>query len=1309
MQNEKDLAWDKYSEEYIIQALANLGQRVGIKGDGIAYKSFTFNDILTSHQSFSSENYIGYIEYIANTDDINIEDRPLSKFKANFGIAKKSDLNDITNIDTSISINDILFFPTDLSFTIPINGVEKYSKNSICSNDGNELTFILAGKFIGYEDDEADNAVLLYYKFDIASNKLKYFAKLFKFYEEGNNSKYYCLISAKNNDYDSNILSDEYTMTINILNTNNIDNQYSIIKDNFANLFKYSNYEDPSKIPFNILNTEFININNLESYNDNININYDSNSPIAIMLNTDLFCNNNGYPSNEIKLIIDTDSNQLIAQDSLEYNNIITLYANEYKLNLDEELYFVNENINKLYYNIFQYYNEKFYLNNRPAFVKRILSKLYERVSGFTYENASRLYVPLDYEFHYICNNNNELQIYYSNNIYVTFVDIDKLDLEEFWINNSNLIYDYKVVDKVKTYNFEINYNKHIDTLINTINIKEIYTMPYINASYNWSINDADSKIQAIGKDAGNPNIIVIYNNDKNELSDSYKVLNAVANKKYVTGADYQLKWFNVNNALFDNIFDVDIKCCAYIPKVNKINFEYFKNSMILGISDLKCLENEDYIYNYKGSYIITLWTLEEVKNDTYEFRCITHENQDYALALGSSVNLLNETDDSSVGNLNDQDLILLKSIINTVAQERLAINNNNWLILKNKQAEEYISNTTDLYKNDLNAIVQYNDSVTLKSNHIIHSQNKRYIDNIDNLSITNSLYPKYSIITSKNVSNEFITKLKKSKTAVPSKTRETRVIVNGQQITNIESLIEELRAGLIEEQELKQIVIEEANTTASRYNEYIFNSNIPTFDFKEIFNRNVNVLNRVNIISLDHTGRAYNSYIGTSFNESTKNVLHIGTSKININLGSDTLLSEIDKTKFNTHDTISIDFDNIKLNASNIITKINPLNQYSNNGIIYNMMNIDLIGNCMPENVSSLLNPNVVQNISSWNDNADGIFAEFSTNDNEALSTTEVEYIVIENINNSRNKQYFVLDNINENNTDVDWGLRYDFERISPYAPASDAGLMGGSNSTRINSNSKYFIFTNSNGYNVGWGTEYLLAPLDNMRHVIDVNYLNDGKAKIDNIEKHELDPLSTNPNADQIPKYPIFIGGVNCQGSLYTRQDAHKFYGAQITKGNNIIADYVPMRDGNVGCIYDKINKKTIYSITNNNIQIGPDVHTSSYYISLNNIMQKYFNISLKDYIGNVHIFYDGIEYSININDNKKYTDTNIISIGRGSDSETVKDKIYLLNIKDIPVYELPNNNLYCAAKLNVMYYTVKQGANGNTHIYLYISFNK
>ena len=100
--------------------------------------------------------------------------------------------------------------------------------------------------------------------------------------------------------------------------------------------------------------------------------------------------------------------------------------------------------------------------------------------------------------------------------------------------------------------------------------------MPYINAANNWCINDSDTKIKAIGKDAGNPNIIVIYNNDTNNQSNSYNVLNVISNKEKVLNSNYNQRWFKVNNLLFNNVdAATDIECCAYIPKVDSLNYEY--------------------------------------------------------------------------------------------------------------------------------------------------------------------------------------------------------------------------------------------------------------------------------------------------------------------------------------------------------------------------------------------------------------------------------------------------------------------------------------------------------------------------------------------------------------------------------------------------------------------------------------------------------------------------------------------------------------------------------------------------------------
>ena len=196
LQNPADIQYDKYSEEYLIQALANLGQRIGIKGDGISYKYFTFNDLINDN-SYTDDQYVGYLRYIKDENN---------KYKSVFGVVDKFTLTDYHKFSDSVNINDCLYFPNDLEFDIPIGGIEKYSKNSICINNGTDLTFMLAGKHIGTNDNDDLNTTLYYYKFDISTNKLKYGAKLFH-YNKTNDDNMYCLINTINTEYENNSYS----------------------------------------------------------------------------------------------------------------------------------------------------------------------------------------------------------------------------------------------------------------------------------------------------------------------------------------------------------------------------------------------------------------------------------------------------------------------------------------------------------------------------------------------------------------------------------------------------------------------------------------------------------------------------------------------------------------------------------------------------------------------------------------------------------------------------------------------------------------------------------------------------------------------------------------------------------------------------------------------------------------------------------------------------------------------------------------------------------------------------------------------
>lgn len=958
---------DKGAEEYYIQALANLGQRIGIKGDGISYKSFSFLDSFDNKYEYSLNEYIGYLRYVNGNDGLTAE----------FGIVKK-DLSNYISLDTSKSINNILYFSGDLSLSVIMNNVEKYSKNSIIINEDNVLTLMLVEKIIGSDDDDPNNAILQYYKFDINTNELIYSAKTEFAYSDGI-SNYYSLIRIIKND------NNNYDMSIHLLNSSILTS----FKNDFENAYKFSSYNESNNIAFTFLKPENIDINILEAYNDN-RIYYEANSPISIILKNAE--NKYKYNSYNIELQFNTNNNELVSINPDEANKVYAICKDEYNLdNIDEELNLLNSDITQLYYIMFNYYNEKFYIEKRSKFFQRILCKIYEQSSNYNYVNNNIMYFPLNYTIDYMCNSSNETQIYFSNNIYVTYTTLsDKKDIYQFWEDNTNIVFDYDNIEKIKVYAFNILYNSKYEDIINYVNIKDVYTMPYINANENWSINNSDTKIKAKGDDAGNPNIIIIYSKDKNNTLNSYKVLTSIVNNEVIENCEFVQKSFLIDNALFNEISNIDIKCYTYMPKITEINYPYFKNSIIINICELECLENEGIINNYLGSNILSLWHLTKSDNiDLIEYVPILKDGTNHALPFGSTINILNETNGDYIAKINAQDILLLKSAINALAQENMSLYQNNWLVIKNKMGNEYSNITGDTsYLNNLNAIMQYNDNVIVENNAIKTNQNKKYIDSLNNLDITNSLYPKYEVtVRSAEMTGTQIVDLWKDDLV---QRNVSKIIIDNETITNVDEVYEEI-ASIVKDKTSETFIynvhIETENKLNSNYNEYVFNSNIPSLDLKEIFIRNFDVLNRINIISIDNNGNAYNGYIGSSFNDQSKSTMHIGTSKNNINIGSDTLMKESDKMQFKTHDRLSIDFDNIEFNSINSLISNKPLViKKIINGITFNFSSIFMLDSLMKTPIQ-LTNLSQSKN---WNINDNSLFCKDSN---------DTYYVCINNI----------------------------------------------------------------------------------------------------------------------------------------------------------------------------------------------------------------------------------------------------------------------------------------------------------------------
>ena len=164
-----------YSDRYIKQALANLGQRTGAKGDSIINSSFTLKELLNST---STNNIIAY--YNANTDN-NIILR--NTIDANISI-ELSYVNTINNI----SFNLLEYIPcqqssgaiTKLADTKIIKNTDSYFFISKCINKENLLDSIVCFEFAELSEQLINGVIIVpkagyidYYEVSTNNNELE--------------------------------------------------------------------------------------------------------------------------------------------------------------------------------------------------------------------------------------------------------------------------------------------------------------------------------------------------------------------------------------------------------------------------------------------------------------------------------------------------------------------------------------------------------------------------------------------------------------------------------------------------------------------------------------------------------------------------------------------------------------------------------------------------------------------------------------------------------------------------------------------------------------------------------------------------------------------------------------------------------------------------------------------------------------------------------------------------------------------------------------------------------------------------------
>ena len=108
-----------------------------------------------------------------------------------------------------------------------------------------------------------------------------------------------------------------------------------------------------------------------------------------------------------------------------------------------------------------------------------------------------------------------------------------------------------------------------------------------------------------------------------------------------------------------------------------------------------------------------------------------------------------------------------------------------------------------------------------------------------------------------------------------------------------------------------------------------------------------------------------------------------------------------------------------------------------------------------------------------------------------------------------------------------------------------------------------------------------------ENERITFSMNYLNDSIGSFNN--------LSINLNkAENATKYNIYLYGYNYNGSVSFQYAAKKIrlYSVKFTEGQTIVRDFIPVRVGNVGYMYDRVSKQLFGNMGTGNFILGGDV---------------------------------------------------------------------------------------------------------------------
>ena len=876
-----------YSDIYLKQSLANLGQRFSVKGDGVSVGKFSiyelFKDLpVPTEEDFSDHGklYEAYMMATVTTDpddggaDIvltayNVKDSEMQPYSESIVLSEE---------DYAVASSDVYMQGTKVKAAYNSAKIAYYAQNGIVTR-------------------EKDNYSMMMLTYDTAKTPLDITIDRY-------DNKHTRIIEGI---HIYNLQNSTYVTTLTYINSSSYTSYYHVAQyscdDDMMSIYEMLLDDGTSPVMSNKRHwkpSDVVDALELNSIGE-CKATFDFETQY-LSCDSDTF--ENAFHSNTLQ-------GDIVEANILEWNDSLALAFPFFKH----------------WYNEQSYFNEDDNLKLKKRITAEVIVALWDNFKkeseGSSIDDAVFIaFMPYEYTFIYTCNSNRPSQIFTSNkDITVESIQHPENELWKIYKTGNDGVREQLIIcsswddadsteDIFSVWKYYVTYDQ--SDVVQSISVERSFVLPYINDDGYWNINNVDTSIYARGKDGGQPSLIISY-------ADTYlgtkEILSTMNKDELTTALSWEMTYYRVrpldtSSAIGEATFHmmatympVNIST-SYLPE-NLVTF--LENAIIMSISSVHSEQVASSTATTPLAYanqlgenatITTFWALQkDAETNEYTFSYVKQPDSAWAIDF----NYLTDAE------------AIVKYYMQLGIEPDLY--KHSWLVFDGVSAtlknQENPDKNKTAYPTMMNRLKDYfTDMFDTETASMQYLNNTNFIP---------------SFVTGLNMSGSYIMGV-----VGENPEKYFRFDDNGDY-----SYVPVIQVFGIPSS--KSTVSEWYPNTRTSNTPGWVDTLLPMLDLKEMFIRNANVLNRYNILSTDEAGRMYYAYYGTSYEDANKSVIHLGTGTTDINLGLKTLTNEEQRTKFQRHSEIDIDFDTIALNGDVVMPKAS-WSMYKREGTDYKM-----------------------------------------------------------------------------------------------------------------------------------------------------------------------------------------------------------------------------------------------------------------------------------------------------------------------------------------------------------------------------------